>query len=247
MSSPRWSNATKHALCDALEEVSASGDPPERKRDRVLPHLYKHAVTLAEEKAVGLAPTAREDLVSAVGERAATALERLETEAPPAQQAAYLDRVLHHALADAGRSADPLGRGPRRLRRQYEARCEAASRSCGGAVPKQAQDEILDEIVGQGKPALRLMVGHGMPPGEAAACLGSGGDQARDPAETVVLASVRHQVARAIAAHPDPAVREYLFMVAAGLSAKRPKHFHARLGPALPELIGDLLMEKNCG
>jgi hypothetical protein len=113
--SQHCSKATKRALCDTLEAVSRSGDPPARKRERILPHLYSHAMAVAKEKAQGLPAVARDELVSAVGERVAVALERLEMGAPPAQQATYLDRVLHHALADAGRSADPLGRGPRKL------------------------------------------------------------------------------------------------------------------------------------
>jgi hypothetical protein len=246
--SGQHSNSTKRALCDALEALSSSSSLPTEKRRQALPHLYRHAVALAEERAVGLPGTAHDELVSTVGERVAIALERLDTGTPPAQQAAYLDGQLHHALADAGRNADPLGRGPRALRRHYEEACEAVAQANGALPASWERSEILDEVVGTGKPVLRLLVGQGVGPDEAAARLGGAGNaRDDDPAEAVVLASVRHQVARAIASHPDRAVREYLFKVAAGLSARRPKDFHARLGPTLPGLIGDLLLEKNRG
>jgi hypothetical protein len=242
------SKATKRALCDTLEALSCSDDPPAQKRYQVLPDLYDHAMALATEKAQGLPGTARDELVSSLGERVAVALERLETEAPPAQQATYLDGVLRHALADAGRGVDPLGRGPRTMRRRYETTCEAVAQANGALPAQQERYEILDEIVGPGKPVLRLLVGQGMGPDEAAAHLGGAGSaQPDDPAEQVARASVRHQIAKAIAAHPDRAVREYLFKVAAGLTARRPSDFHARLGRALPELIGDLLLERDCG
>lgn len=212
-----------------------------------MPVLWQHAQALAAERASGLPATAHDELVSSVGERVALAIGRLDWSAPPAQQAAYLDSQLHHALADAGRAADHLGRGPRALRRRYEARCEAMAQANGSLPALAERQEVLDDLVGTGKPVLRLLVGQGMSPEEAVVRVSSPGhDLSEDPAEIVTLAATRRQVARAIAAHPDREVRKFLFNVAAGLSARRPRDFQRRLGPTLPQVIGALL-EERCG
>lgn len=249
MSEPRSTKATKRVLCDTLEALfTDEGPPPDEKKRLVLPYVYRHAVALAEERSRGLPSAAHDELVSSVGERAAIVVQRLDTTVPPAQQATFIDGQLHHALADAGRAADPLGRGPRTLRRRFEAACEARAQS-NGALPALAErEDVLDEIVGPEKPALRLLVGHGVTPDEAVAHVSGRCEQeASDPGEAVVVAAARHQIAKAIAAHPDRGVREYLFKVAAGLTARRPADFQARLGPTIPALIGAWFLEENCG
>ena len=236
---------TKRALCDTLERLSFYDGPGDAKRAEILPDLYRHAVTLAEERAQSLPGTAHDELVSAVGERALIGLGKLDVDAPSAQQAAYLDRLLHHALADACRALDPLGRGPRVLRRRYEARVEAVTQA-SGALPGTCElDHILDDVVGTRRPTLRLIVGTGMGPAEAVTRVTRADEDnyGGDPAEAVAVAMARRQVAKAIAAHPDEAIREYLSKVAAGLAARRPADFHRRLGPTLPALIASLVLD----
>lgn len=236
---------TKRALCDTVERLSLSDQPGDAKRAEILPDLYRHAVTLAEERAQNLPGVTHDELVSAVGERTVIGLAKLDMEAPPAQQAAYLDRLLHHALADACRNLDPLGRGPRALRRRYEAKVEAVTQTCGTLPGTPQLGRILDDVVGAGRPTLRLMVGAGMSPAEAVTRV-TRADQENyggDPAEAVALATARRQIASAIAAHPDPAVRVYLSKVATGLPARRPADFHRRLGHTLPTLIASLVMD----
>jgi hypothetical protein len=110
------------------------------------------------------------------------------------------------------------------------------------------REDVLDEIVGPEKPALRLLVGHGVTPDEAVAHVSSRCEQeTSDPGEAVVVAAARHQIAQAIAAHPDRGIREYLFKVAAGLAARRPANFQARLGSTIPALIGAWFLEENYG
>lgn len=172
-------------------------------------------------------------------------MERLDICTPPAQQAAYLDRLLHHAPSDACRNLDPLGRGPRALRRRYEAALEEAAQN-GGALPTTPeQDRILDDVVGKGRPMLRLLVGTGMGPAEAVARATRADEPAldEDPASTVMVAMARRQIARAIADHPDEAVREYLLKVAAGLKVRKPTNFHSRLGSTLPALVSSLVLD----
>jgi hypothetical protein len=236
---------TKRALCDTLERLSFTGSPDDAKRDEILPVLYRHAVAMAEERAEELPGTVHNELISTLGERAVVGLKKLDIHAPPAQQAAYLDRLLHHALADACRNLDPLGRGPRALRRRYEARVEASAQARGALPGTPEQDRILDDVVGRGRPTLRLLVGTGMVPAEAVARVTRAGEPTRDndPAETVVVAMARREIARAIARHPDRVVREYLFNVAAGLNAKKPTGFHQRLGPTLPALLASLVLD----
>ena len=248
MSELQSPKATKRALCNVLEALAGENVPPNEKHQKALPHLYRHAVALAEERSRWLPGTAHDELVSSVGERVVAALGRLDWSTPPAQQATFLDGQIHHALADAGRAADRLGRGPRALRRRYEATCETMAQANGALPAFAAQQEVLDDLVGPAKPVLRLLVGQGMAPEEAVARTSSIGHSAsEDPAEVVATASAQRQIAKAIAAHPDQAVREYLFRVATGLSARRPRDFHARLGPTIPELISSLLLKEHCG
>ena|GEM_PF-4302268 len=237
---------TKRVLCDTLEHLASSGLPETAKRREVLPVLWRHAVALAKERAADLPGTAHDELVSTLGERVVTALDRLDLCAPPAQQAAYLDRLLHHALADAGRNLDPFGRGPRALRRRYEAALEDAAQARGALPTTSEQDQLLDDVVGGEHPVLRLIVGAGMGPDEAVAHVTRAGEPGPDddPASTVVVTMARRQIARAIADHPDEAVREYLAKVAAGLKARRPTNFHRRLGPALPALVASLVIDE---
>ncbi|HLI31147.1 MAG TPA: hypothetical protein VKU89_00195, partial [Solirubrobacteraceae bacterium] len=203
---------------------------------------YEHALALAEERANALPGSARDELASTVGERVAVAMERLDMSLPPAQQATYLDRLLRHALADASRSLDPLGRGPRSLRRRYEAALEAKAQKDGRLPGSAEQERVLDELVGARQPALRLLVGAGMHPAEAVSHMTRAAEAstADDAGEVVATAMARRQIAKAIASHPDAAVREYLFKVAAGMSARKPADFRRRLGPALPALIASL-------
>jgi hypothetical protein len=225
-----------------LEELSFSEAPAVAKRASVLPVLYDHALALAEQRATGLPGSARDELISTVGERVAIAIERLDLSLPPAQQATYLDRLLQHALADASRNLDPLGRGPRSLRRRYEAALEEKAQQDGRLPGAAEQAQVLDEIVGHEQPTLRLLVGAGMGPAEAVSHV-TRADQAyaSDAGEAATTALARHQIAKAIAAHPDKAVREYLFKVATGIAARKPADFHRRLGPDLPALIASLL------
>ena len=238
---------TKRALCDLLEKLSFSEGPGDAKRAEILPYLYRHAVALAEERAANLPGAAHDELVSAVGERALVGLGKLDIDAPSAQQAAYLDRVLHHALADACRALDPLGRGPRVLRRSYEARVEAFAQTRGALPGTRELDRILDDVVGKRRPTLRLIVGTGMSPAEAVTRVARADEDncAGDPAEAVAVAMARRQVAEAIARHPDQTVREYLAKVAAGLTARRPADFDRRLGPTLPTLIASLVLDEG--
>lgn len=242
-----WSASTKRQLCDTVEALSLSGKPDDERRAELLPAVYRHAIALAEERAAGLPGLARDELVSTLGERVTVALRRLDLGTPPAQQAAYLDRLLHHALADACRSLDPLGRGPRALRRRYQEALEERAQAIGSVPATPERNQILDEVVGQAPPALRLVVGHGMhPAGAAARVTGSDGAVERShPGETVVTAMIRRKIAKVIAAHPDAAVREYLFKVAAGAAARRPADFDNRLGPTLPRLLAALVAEQE--
>ena len=220
-----------------------SNGPDDTKRADILPYLYSHAIALAEERAEGLPGTAHDELISAVGERAVIGLQKLDAGAPPAQQATYLDRLLHHALVDACRKLDPLGRGPRALRRHYEARVEAVTQARGALPRTRELDQILDDVVGAGRPALRLLVGTGMGPAEAVEHLVGNGDRGDDPGEAAVVAISRRHIAKAIAAHPDEEVRAYLFKVAQGLAARKPADFQHRLGPTLPALILSLVID----
>jgi len=234
---------TKRALCDTLEALSLEEASPQSKKEALLPVLYEHALALAEERASGLPGTARDELASTVGERVAIAIEKLDLALPPAQQATYLDRLLRHALADASRNLDPLGRGPRSLRRRYEAVLEAKAQQDGHLPGTADQERLLDELVGNKQPTLRLLVGAGMHPAEAVSHV-TRADQTNpgdDAGELVATAMARRQIARAIASHPDKAVREYLFKVATGISARKPADFNRRLGPTLPSLIASLV------
>lgn len=235
---------TKAALCDTLERLSKDGAPDHEKRDEILPALYRHAVALAEESAASLPQVARDELVSTLGERAALGLGKLDLKAPPAQQAAYLDRVLHHALADACRAVDPLGRGPRTLRKRYEDLVEERAKQDGSMPAPSERSRILDEVASKCRPILKLIVSSGMSPEEAVthSVRPTTPEWCGDPADTVSVAAARRQIARAIAEHPDQAVREYLFEVAAGMKAREPADFHRRLGPTLPALIASLAM-----
>lgn len=248
MSKRKSPKATKRALCDILEVLSKESAPPDEHRRRVLPVLWQHAKALTEERAQGLPPSARDEIVSTAGERVTVALQRLDLSAPPAQQATFLDAQLHHALADAGRASDPLGRGPRTLRRRYEATCEALAQAHGAMPALAERQEVLDELVGPDKPVLRLLVGQGMSPDVAVAYVDNTVRAvADDPCEIVSKQAVRRQLAKAIADHPDREVRQFLFSVAAGISTRQPRNFYSRLGPALPQVIGSLLLEEPCG
>lgn len=243
-SSPRrqhWSRA-KRRLCDVIEEMSCSDLEPEKKLEEILPVLLAYARALAEGRDADLAGETLDELVSTLGERCALVAGRLDLSAPPAQQVTYLDSALRHGLADACRNLDPLGRGPRKLRRIFEAELEVHVECNGESPSPQQQSKMLDDVVGEGaKPALRLLVGHGMPPAEAAWRI-SPSSAPEDPAETVVAKTIRSQIAAAIASHPDRDVRDYLYKVAAGVAARRPAGFHSRLGPALPALLSSLLL-----
>jgi hypothetical protein len=234
---------TKRALCDTLEALSSEEAPPAAKRAAVLPVLYVQALALAEERASGLPGSAHDELASSVGERAAIAIDRLDLALPPAQQATYLDRLLRHALADASRNLDPLGRGPRSLRRRYEAALEAKAQQDGHLPGTAEKDKVLDELVGNRQPTLRLLVGSGVHPAEAVVHVTRANETnaGDDTGEVVTTAMARRQIAKAIASHPDKGVREYLFKVATGMSARKPADFHRRLGPTLPALIASLV------
>ena len=232
----------KRRLCDVVEEMSCSDLDDETKLERILPPLHRYAEALSEERAAELPGTTFDELVSTLGERCVSALERLDLRMPPAQQVTYLHSTLQYALADACRNLDPLGRGPRRLRRRLEAVVDAHA-SAHGTPPDVAERErMLGEVVGDGaKPTLRLLVGYGMTPAEAVRCMTEPA-AVEDPADTVVASLVRRQIAQAVASHPDRAVREYLYKVAAGISARRPADFRGRLGPTLPALLAALLL-----
>jgi hypothetical protein len=231
-------------LCDTLERLSKDGAPDHEKRDEILPVLYRHAVALAEERASNLPQVARDELVSTLGERAAVGLGKLDLDAPPAQQAAYLDKLLHHALADACRSLDPLGRGPRTLRKHYEDILEEAAKKRGSMPSSAERSRILEEVASKCRPVLKLIVSSGMCPDEAVAYSTRPvpPEWCTDPADLISVAAARRQIAKAIANHPDEDVREYLFGVAAGMKASKPADFHRRLGPTLPALIASLAM-----
>lgn len=241
------SGSTKRVLADTVEALSGSRMDPDHKREVLLPVVYRHARTLAEERAATLPGTAHDELVSEAGERAAVALRRLDLDSPPAQQVAYVDRLLRHAVSDACRTLDPLGRGPRGLRRQFESAMEERAQRSGSEPGQVERDAVLDRVVGTGRPVLRMIVGHGMTPDTSVAAFagaGAPGDSA-DPAEITVLNMARSRINIAIDSHPDPEVREYLSKVADGLRARRPSNFHRRLGPTLPQLLASLLLEET--
>lgn len=235
-----WAKA-KRRLCDVVEEMSYSDRDDHEKLEAILPALLAYARALAEGRDARLAGTTLDELVSTLGERCAVAVRRLDLSAPPARQVTYLDSALRHGLADACRNLDPLGRGVRTLRRIYEAKFESHV-EVNKAIPgPRQQARLLDDVVGEdAKPALRLLVGQGISPSEAAGHIVPLATP-EDPAEVVIAKSARRQIAAAIASHPDD-VRDYLYKVAAGVSARRPAGFHARLGPTLPALLSSLLL-----
>jgi len=236
-----WPSA-KRRLCDVVEEMSLSGLDDERKLEAILPVLLGYARALAEGRDADLAGSTLDELVSTLGERCALAVARLDLSALPAQQVTYLDSALRHGLADACRNLDPLGRGPRKLRRLYEAELDTHVEASGEVPGVRLQARMLDGVVGgDAKPALRLLVGHGMTPAEAAWCV-TPSASSEDPAETVVAETARRQIAAVIATHPDDDVRDYLYKVAAGVSARRPPGFRDRLGSTLPALLSSLLL-----
>jgi len=237
-----WSKA-KRRLCDVIEEVSVASVADDVKLETILPALLAYARALAEQRDAELPGSTLDELVSTLGERCAIAAGRLDLTAPPAQQVTYLDSTLRHGLADACRNLDPLGRGPRRLRQRYEAALEAHAELNQEPPDPASREQILDDVVGvAAKPALRLLVGHGMTPPEAVGRITTAPLTGEDPAETVVAEAVRARIAEAIASHPDDDVRDYLHKVAAGVSASRPVGFHDRLGPTLPALLLSLLI-----
>lgn len=237
-----WSKA-KRRLCDVIEEVSTASVGDDEKLEVILPALLAYARALAEQRDTELPGSTLDELVSTLGERCAVAVGRLDLTAPPAQQVTYLDSTLRHGLADACRNLDPLGRGPRQLRQHYEAALEAHV-DANREIPDHARrSRILDDVVGDGaKPALRLLVGHGMTPSEAVGRVTAAPLGGEDPAEVVVAEAVRARIAEAIASHPDDDVRDYLYKVAAGVSVRRPVGFYDRLGPTLPALLSSLLI-----
>lgn len=258
----------KWRLCDTLERVSRAEAPDEDKRAEILPDLYRYGIALAEQRAAKLVGTDQDELVSTIGERIAVSLPKLDLNAPPAQQVTYLDGLLHHALTDACRALDPLGRGPRKLRRRYAAEVEAATVQAQGELHRSERDRILDDLAGTGGPALKLIVGTEMSPAEAIARVAGdpspthrpsrtsgtrrhqaavpselGSAYGDNPAETVVVAMAREQILKAIEARPGP-VREYLLKVLEGLPVgRKPANFNRRLGPTLPALIASLVMD----
>jgi len=226
-----------------VEEASKAPVGDDEKLEAILPALLAYARSLAERRDAQLPGSTLDELTSTLGERCALAVGRLDLTAPPAQQVTYLDSALRHALADACRNLDPLGRGPRKLRQHYEAALEAHV-GTNREIPDAAKRaRILDEVVGEdAKPALRLLVGHGMTPSEAVGQITTAPLTQEDPAELVVARAARRQIAEAIASHPDDTIRDYLYKVASGVSTRRPAAFRTRLGPTLPALLSALLL-----
>lgn len=236
------SSPAKRRLCDVVEEMSLLDLSAAEKRERILPALHGYAQALAEQRAANLPGTTIDELVSTLGERCAAASRQLDLDAPPARQVTYLDSVLRHGLADACRNLDPLGRGPRRLRRRFEAAVEDHFDGHRALPSVKDRSSMLDTVVGSdAKPALKLLVGHGMSPDEAAGHMADS-SPADDPGDMVAAKLLRRQIAKAIEAHPDRAIREYLFKVADGINARQPDRFHDRLGPTLPALLAELLL-----
>ena len=229
-----------------MEEASIAPVGDGEKLEAILPALLAYARALAEQRDAELPGSTLDELVSTLGERCAIAVGRLDLSARPAQQVTYLDSTLRHGLADACRNLDPLGRGPRQLRRHYEAALEAHV-DANREIPDHAsRTRILDDVVGDdAKPALRLLVGHGMTPSEAVGQITTAPLAGEDPAELVIAKTVRRRIAEAIASHPDDDVRDYLYKVAAGVSARRPVAFRTRLGPTLPALLSSLLIAEE--
>lgn len=232
------SASTKRRLADAVEAAAASSAEAASKRDALVEAVYAHAKMLASERAAVLPGSVHDDLVSEMGERTTVALSRLDLEAPPAQQVAYLDSQLRHALADACRAVDPLGRGPRALRKRFESVWEEAAQRWGREPDHADREAMLDDLVGSGaSPVLRTIVGHAdSPTAGLVAHLGPGHPGA-DPAEAASAAMGRAEVASVVAAHPDTEIRDYLAKVAMGAAARKPSNFHRRLGPTLPQVL----------
>lgn len=240
----RRSSSTKRRLADAVEAASQSQDDPDSKRAGLVEVLYQHAEMLASERAVGLPAMVHDDLVSGVGERVAVALARLDLDAPPAQQVAYLDGQIHHALADACRAVDPLGRGSRTLRKSFELSWEEAAQRLGAEPGGSVRETILDQLVDGCSSVLRSVVGYGISPERSAAVHAGDAVVDADISGQVVVNLGRTQLLEAVAAHPDPDVREYLVKVAAGERARRPPNFHRRLGPTVPQILAAYARER---
>jgi hypothetical protein len=235
----RRSASTKRVLADAVEAASGSGASYTSKRSALVKVLFAHAKMLASERAAGLPVSVHDDLVSGLGERVAVALDRLDLDAPPAQQVAYLDGQLHHALIDACRAVDPLGRGPRTLRKAYESAWEEAAQRNGAEPDVSQRDALLDEVVQGGSPVLRAIVSYGTSAENHMTTASPSG--ACDASEQVIAGLMRTEVEGVISAHPDPEVKEYLIKVAAGERVRRPANFHRRLGPTLPQVLDSYL------
>lgn len=231
------SASTKRRLADAIEAASLSSAEPSAKRETLVDVVYNHARMLASERAASLPNMVHDDLISEVGERTALALARLDLDAPPAQQVAYLDGQLRHALADACRAVDPLGRGPRALRKRFESAWDEAAQRWGREPSHSEQEAILEELVGTKSPVLRMIVGHGVTPAAGVAAYSGEGRDGEDISERVASDLARAEIAEAVTSHPDPEIGEYLAKVASGERARRPSNFHRRLGPTLSQVV----------
>lgn len=231
------SASTKRRLADAVEAASLSSAEPSTKREALVEVVYEHAKTLASERAATLPGSIHDDLVSEMGERTTIALARLDLNAPPAQQVAYLDSQLRHALADACRAVDPLGRGPRTLRKRFESAWDEAAQRWGREPDTAEREAMLEDLVGVKNPVLRMMVGHAVTPAVGVAAYLREDRDGGDPSERVASNLARAEIAKALASHPDAEIKEYLAKVAVGVRAKRPSNFHRRLGPTLPQVI----------
>lgn len=217
------------------------------RRQALQPYVLAYSVAFADFRRHEIGSSVDVDDMRQIARiRVLDALDRLDMSMAPQRQLAYICTVVSAAIADAGRAADPLGRLGRNRRNVFLQSVEATSHKAAEDLTNSELDALARQVTGQNaRYADFFRCRYGTDPlisQPGFFGVASVSSPSWDPEQS----AIRSELVRAIAAHPDREIREFLTWALTGKMpnrgrnknvVKRPKKVVERLGPVLSDLL----------
>ena len=240
--------AMRRCLARAIAVLSAECHvDPVHRREALQPYVLAYSVAFADFRRHEIGNSVDGDDMRQIARiRALDALDRLDMSMAPQRQLAYICTVVSAAIADAGRAADPLGRLGRNRHNVFLQAVEATSDKTAEDLTDSELDALARKVAGEkARYADFFRCRYGTDPLISQPGF-FGVVSVPSPRWDPEQAAIRLELLRAIAAHPDREIREFLAWALTGVMpnrgrnknvVKRPKKIVERLGPVLSSLL----------